>query len=98
MLVQGLSDAALLGSWVTTYALMFLLTSVLITLVSSQSVFKQSNKGIVFITFWLYGLSCCMFSYFISVFFSRAKTASTLGVVSRTVEDRVKGTNIEAYM
>ena len=61
---------------------MFLVTSVLIVLVGSQSVFKSSNKGIVFAAFWLYGLSCTCFCYFISVFFSRAKTASTLGVVS----------------
>jgi ABC-type multidrug transport system fused ATPase/permease subunit len=79
--VQGLSDAALLGSWVATYALMFLIISVLITIVSSTTIFRSSNKGLIFITFWLYGWSCIFFSYFISVFFSRAKTASTLGVV-----------------
>lgn len=81
MKMMGLSDAALLGSWMTTYALMFLISSVLITLVGSRSVWLSSNKGIIFITFWLYGLSCCSYCYLISVFFSRAKTASTLGVV-----------------
>lgn len=81
MKMMGLSDAALLGSWMTTYIIMFFVTSVLITLIGLSSLWRSSNRGIILITFWLYGISCCSFSFLISVFFSRAKTASTLGVV-----------------
>jgi len=81
MKMMGLSDAALFGSWLVTYAIFWAVLSGLITAVSGKTIFKGSDKGNVWALFFLFGLSSTTFSYLISVFFSRAKTASSLGIV-----------------
>ncbi len=41
--------------------------------------FQHSDAGLIFIMFMLFGLSATTFSYMVSVFFSRAAIAATLG-------------------
>jgi ATP-binding cassette subfamily A (ABC1) protein 3 len=81
MRMMGLSDSALFGSWLVTYALIYLFIAAAIAIITSNNIFKASSGFLVFIFFWLFGLSTVTYCYFVSVFFSRAKTASTLGVV-----------------
>jgi ABC-type lipoprotein export system ATPase subunit len=81
MRMMGLSDAALFGSWLATYAIFWAILAIIITGVASRSMFKASSGGAIWALFFLFGLSATTFSYLISVFFSRAKTASSLGVV-----------------
>jgi len=81
MRMMGLGDAPLLYSWLLTYALIYLLVAVVIALITKRNIFKASNGFLVFIFFWLFGLSTTTFCYLISVFFSRARTASTIGIV-----------------
>jgi ABC-type transport system involved in multi-copper enzyme maturation permease subunit len=81
MRMMGLGDAPLLYSWLLTYALIYLIVAVVIALITQRNIFKASNGFLVFIFFWLFGLSTTTFCYLISVFFSRARTASTIGIV-----------------
>ena len=81
MKMMGLSDAALFGSWIATYIIFWAILAILITIISGSSIFKSSNKASVWGVFFLFGLSSTTFSYLISIFFSRAKTASSLGIV-----------------
>lgn len=46
------------------------------------SIFRYSDKSVVFAYFFLFGLSAVMLSFFISAFFSRAKTAVAVGTLS----------------
>lgn len=46
------------------------------------SLFKYSDKSVVFVYFFLFGLSAITLSFFISTFFSRAKTAVAVGTLS----------------
>lgn len=47
-----------------------------------SSLFMYSDKSLVFCYFLLFGLSAIMFSFLISTFFSRAKTAVAVGTLS----------------
>lgn len=64
-----------------TYAVMFLITALLIIAVTANNVFNKSDKGIILLFFWLYGLSIFAFCYMVSAIFSKARIASTVGAV-----------------
>lgn len=65
----------------TTYFIMYAILAALITLITMGNIFKASQGLLVFFMFWLFGISSEAFAYLISVFFSRARTASTLGII-----------------
>eukprot|EP00742_Colponemidia_sp_Colp-10_P004062 GILJ01004335.1.p1 GENE.GILJ01004335.1~~GILJ01004335.1.p1 ORF type:complete len:1795 (+),score=302.12 GILJ01004335.1:677-5386(+) len=82
MRMMGLRDFAFYGSWYITYAIIFLIVAIVLTIVSQAGkVFSNSNPAIIFFYFWLFGLASMAYCFFISVFFSRGKTASTVGVL-----------------
>ena len=81
MRMMGLGNTALIGSWFATYAILHVFIAAAITIITHPNIFKVSNPGYVFIVFALYGLSTISYGYLISVFFSKAKTASTLGSI-----------------
>jgi hypothetical protein len=81
MRMMGLTDASWYFSWVAMYAAYFAVLAGLIALVTSRNFFSKSSGGVIWAFFFLFGLSCTSFAMLISVFFSKAKTASTLGVV-----------------
>lgn len=81
MKMMGVSNSAIWCSWFTTYAIIFFLIAILIVIITSGSIFKFSNKGIIFFFFWLYGLSVFCFCYMISAFFTRAVVGSLIGAI-----------------
>eukprot|EP01138_Halocafeteria_seosinensis_P013541 gb/GECG01013830.1/.p1 GENE.gb/GECG01013830.1/~~gb/GECG01013830.1/.p1 ORF type:complete len:1624 (+),score=205.04 gb/GECG01013830.1/:1-4872(+) len=81
MQMMGLSTSALYSSWFITYLLIYFVIAILISLVSSATFFSHSNFSAVLLLFLLFGASTTAFCFMISVFFSRAKTASTIGVL-----------------
>ena len=54
---MGLGHGALLTSWYITYAILAFIQSIIITIVTSSNIFQHSNKGIIFVLFFLFGLS-----------------------------------------
>lgn len=46
------------------------------------SIFKYSDKSVVFLYFFSFGLSAIMLSFLISTFFTRAKTAVAVGTLT----------------
>jgi ATP-binding cassette subfamily A (ABC1) protein 3 len=81
MRMMGLSDAAYFSAFMLYGVIFYAVLAVLIALVTSRSIFKTTNFGIIFIVFFLYGICTCTFSLLISVFFSKAKTASALSAI-----------------
>ncbi|CAG9325453.1 unnamed protein product [Blepharisma stoltei] len=81
MCIMGLSNKAYWLSWITYYFLVYLVISILATIIMGFQIFTYSNKFILFFTFLLLGISCISFSVLISVFFSRAKAALALGLM-----------------
>uniref|UniRef100_A0A2N9IG69 ABC transporter domain-containing protein n=1 Tax=Fagus sylvatica TaxID=28930 RepID=A0A2N9IG69_FAGSY len=60
----------------------FAISSGIITACTMDSLFKYSDKSVVFMYFFLFGLSAIMLSFLISTFFTRAKTAVAVGTLS----------------
>ena len=81
MRMMGLPDSALFCSWLATYTLMFLLTAIGITIVTSRSVYEHSNKLYIFLFFFLFAMSTFAFCWLLSVFFSRSQVATTFAAL-----------------
>ncbi|XP_057982078.1 ABC transporter A family member 1 [Malania oleifera] len=80
--MMGLKDEIFHLSWFVTYALQFAISSVVITACTMSTLFKYSDKSVVFIYFFSFGLSAIMLSFFISTFFTQARTAVAVGTLS----------------
>lgn len=79
MKMMGLTDFSYNISWFITILLQLLLVSLLITLVTSTTVFEYSDKFLVFIYFGAFSLAIMNFCFLMATFFSRAKVASLIG-------------------
>eukprot|EP01051_Picozoa_sp_SAG22_P004015 SAG22_NODE_206_length_15281_cov_6.078975_10_plen_125_part_00 len=82
MQMMGLEAWTLDLSWFITAALQFLLTSLLITAATASAVFEFMDPLILFLWLFLFCLAAVALCFLISAFFSRSKTAATLGALS----------------
>lgn len=80
--MMGLKEEIFHLSWFIAYALQFAISSGIITACTMTNLFKYSDKSVVFMYFFSFGLSAIMLSFFISTFFTRAKTAVAVGTLS----------------
>ncbi|CDP14120.1 unnamed protein product [Coffea canephora] len=80
--MMGLKDEIFYLSWWITYALQFAVSSGILTLCTMNTLFEYSDKSLVFIYFFSFGLSAISLTFLISTFFSRAKTAVAVGTLS----------------
>ncbi|BFG38061.1 hypothetical protein CerSpe_243350 [Prunus speciosa] len=80
--MMGLEDGIFHLSWFIAYALQFAVSSAIITVCTMDNLFKYSDKTVVFIYFFFFGLSAIMLSFLISTFFTRAKTAVAVGTLT----------------
>ncbi|GER52514.1 ATP-binding cassette sub-family A member [Striga asiatica] len=80
--MMGLRDNIFHLSWFLTYALQFAISSLIITLCTMGTLFKYSDKTLVFVYFFCFGLSSITLSFLISTFFTRAKTAVAVGTLA----------------
>ncbi|KAH6832483.1 ATP-binding cassette A1 [Perilla frutescens var. hirtella] len=80
--MMGLKDNMFNISWFLTYALQFAISSGIITLCTMGTLFQYSDKSLVFVYFFCFGLSSITLSFLISTFFTRAKTAIAVGTLA----------------
>ncbi|XP_074276823.1 ABC transporter A family member 1 isoform X2 [Silene latifolia] len=80
--MMGLKSEIFHISWFITYAVQFAVSSAIITVFTMCSLFKYSDKSLVFTYFFSFGLSAITLSFMISTFFMRAKTAVAVGTLS----------------
>lgn len=64
------------------WSLQFAISSGVLTACTMDNLFKYSDTTLVFVYFFVFGLSAIMLSFFISTFFKRAKTAVAVGTLS----------------
>jgi len=82
MRMMGLGDAALFGSHILWYWFAYHLpVSLIIGGICKATFFPSSDYGTSFIIFFIFGTASTSLMYFISVFFSRSKTASSIGII-----------------
>ena len=80
MRMTGVGDAALLASWLATYALMFAITATIVTSVGSSSVFGGSIVG-VWTLYFVFQLSMFCYCLLVAAAFDKAQTAATVGSI-----------------
>ena len=80
MMMMGLRDTVHYSSWFVTYAIQFLITSVAVA-IAGGSLFQYSSGFLIWIYYYLFFLASTSFCFCISVFFSRAKTSGTVGMM-----------------
>ena len=68
--------------YVNFFFLQFAVSSAIITVSTLGTLFEYSDKSVVFMYFFSFGLSAIMLSFLISTFFTRAKTAVAVGTLS----------------
>lgn len=81
MRMMGLVDFSYWLSWWVYYVIIVTLISVLCIIVLSFNVIKYSNMGLIFLFFWLYGLSLFGLAIFLQSFFSSARIAAIAGTL-----------------
>lgn len=81
MAAMGMSLSANSLAWYFTALATFTATAVLCTAVACASFFPRSDPRLVFLFFWLFGLSEISLAFLISTFFSRAKLAAVVGPI-----------------
>ncbi|CAM8998692.1 unnamed protein product [Rhodiola kirilowii] len=79
--MMGLKDEVFHISWLLIYSLQFAISAAIITVSAMSSLFKYSDKSLVFTYFFVFGISAIMLSFLISTFFSRAKTVVAVGTL-----------------
>lgn len=80
--MMGLKGEIFHLSWFITYSFQFAVSAGIITICTMGTLFKYSDKTLVFMYFFLFGLSAIMLSFLISTFFTRAKTAVAVGTLT----------------
>ncbi|EWM26310.1 atp-binding cassette superfamily [Nannochloropsis gaditana] len=80
MRMMALTDSALYASWVFHFATTFTIIAALIVLVGGK-LFQHSDKGLVFAFFLLFFFATMAFAFWMSTFFSKSKTAASLGIM-----------------
>ena len=81
MSIMGLSGKAYWWSWISYYFIIYSIIALAATIILGFTIYPYSNKLIILVTYLLFGICCIAFSLFISVFFSRAKMALTIGLM-----------------
>jgi ATP-binding cassette subfamily A (ABC1) protein 3 len=76
MRMMGLSDFAYWLSWFLYYLMVSTIISLCCTIILCTKVFPHSNWGLIFLFFWLYGISLFGFCMLVSPFFYKARVAS----------------------
>ena len=80
MRIMGLDDFPYWLTWFSYYTIINTVQCVIMLLLVLP-VFEYSNKFLVFLYFWLFGMSLFGFGIFVSVFFSSAKVAAISGTM-----------------
>jgi len=79
--MMGLTSFSYAASHYITMVIQILVTSGLMIAVTATNVFKYSDSGLIFLYFTAFGIAIISLCFLLSTFFSRSKTAATLGTV-----------------
>jgi ATP-binding cassette subfamily A (ABC1) protein 3 len=81
MKMMGLTDFSYWSSWFTYYFLVVTIISIVCTIILSFNVVKYSNRPLIFLLFWLYGMSLFGLIAFFSSIFSNSRVGAIAGTL-----------------
>ncbi|DAZ93924.1 TPA: LOW QUALITY PROTEIN: hypothetical protein N0F65_008867 [Lagenidium giganteum] len=82
MKILGVKDSSIVTSWYITYIVMFVVSSVLQTIVAKMGLFAFSSGVLLFLFFFLFSLSLLGFGFMVSSVFSKSRTGVYVGVIA----------------
>uniref|UniRef100_A0A670I4R6 Cholesterol transporter ABCA5 n=1 Tax=Podarcis muralis TaxID=64176 RepID=A0A670I4R6_PODMU len=78
LMVMGLQDTAFWLSWVLLYTSLILVMSLLMSVIATfSSLFPQSSSFVIFLLFFLYGLSSISFAFLLTSLFKKVNYAGS---------------------
>ncbi len=80
MLMMAMKGTALWTSWLFHFYCLFLVLAILLTLASSL-LFLHSDAALIFVYFFVFFMASISFSILMSIFFTRARTATIVGTL-----------------
>ncbi|CAJ1449859.1 unnamed protein product, partial [Effrenium voratum] len=82
MRMMGMGSSAFYASWVVTYVLLYLfVVSGVVLLLCRGQILPRSSPSLLFMWLMLFALASMAYGLVITTFFSRAKTAATVGSI-----------------
>lgn len=81
MKMMGLTDLSYWLSWWVYYLVVVTIITILVIIVLSFNVLNYSHRGLVFLFFWVFGLSLFGFAVFLQSFFGKARVAAIAGTL-----------------
>jgi len=81
MKIMGMSNSSFYLSWLISYALIYLMSSIIITLILKATIFSRSSFILILICHTLFCWSLLAQSLFIQVFFTSAKLGNIVAMV-----------------
>jgi ABC-type multidrug transport system ATPase subunit len=81
IILMGCEEPALILSHLVYYIIYFVITSALLAITATFNLFPKSNPVIIFLLFFLFGLSIFSFAYFLSAFFQLGARATIFGCI-----------------
>jgi ATP-binding cassette subfamily A (ABC1) protein 3 len=81
MSMMGLSDTAYWSSWIFYYVMLYLFESIMGAIIIGPGILDKIDGFVLFLFFFLYGLSCMAFSMLIASIFSTARMGILIGVL-----------------
>ncbi|KAJ8535329.1 hypothetical protein ON010_g13409 [Phytophthora cinnamomi] len=81
MKILGVKERVIIATWYITYTIIIFASAVLQALAGLVGLFANSSVIVIFLFFFLFGLSVLCFGFFISTLFSNARTGSFVGMI-----------------
>lgn len=81
MKMMGLTDSSYWLSWFAYYTIIVTVISVLVLAILCINVLKYSNRGLIFLYFWTYGISLFGLAVFMQSFFNNARISGIAGTL-----------------
>ncbi|KAG1703615.1 hypothetical protein DVH05_007559 [Phytophthora capsici] len=81
MKILGVKERVIIATWYITYTIILFLGAVLEALMGLVGLFSSSSVIVIFLFFFLFGLSVLCYAFFISTLFSNARTGSFVGMI-----------------
>ena len=81
MRMMGLSDFSYWISWWTYYSTIITIISIVCTIIASSKLIVLSSKGLVFLLFWVYGMSLFGLIVFFQSLFIHPRIAAIVGTL-----------------
>uniref|UniRef100_H3GYZ5 ABC transporter domain-containing protein n=1 Tax=Phytophthora ramorum TaxID=164328 RepID=H3GYZ5_PHYRM len=81
MKILGVKERAIIATWYITYVVVMFFGAVLQALTGLAGLFSNSSVLVIFLFFFLFGLSVLCYGFFISTIFSSARAGSFIGMI-----------------